>query len=324
MSQPVLLTTTTKSVRIDFQFSPANHIYLYRAKKVRPPQRRRCGRKAHDCRRRGHARSSGRRACANRRQRPLGPEHGAPCGKRHVLVDTLGLLLHAIVHPAGIQDRDGGILLLTTLFGMYPFLQTLFANAGYKGQKFHNTLKTILPHLQTQIVKRSDQAKGLSCCPSTLAWLNRCRRLAKDWENLNRVALAFLRLASIRLMLRKLCTPAWCFRTDSNMLSRSGLTGFIEPTKIEHRRRRTRCGTLGLPVRTRVVQSLRRRELQCRQAETTARGSAWFTSRSLARIFCSACLNKLLAQFQTGGILRAEATRGFAKIVAKLSTVRCR
>ena len=42
----------------------------------------------------------------------------------------------------------------------------------------------------------------------TIAWLNRCRRLARDWENLNRKALAFLRLASIRLMLRKLCNPA--------------------------------------------------------------------------------------------------------------------
>jgi transposase len=58
--------------------------------------------------------------------------HGYDAGKkikgkkRHVLVDTLGLLLHAIVHPADIQDRDGGILLLATLFGMYPFLQTLF------------------------------------------------------------------------------------------------------------------------------------------------------------------------------------------------------
>jgi putative transposase len=42
----------------------------------------------------------------------------------------------------------------------------------------------------------------------TIAWLNRCRRLAKDWENLNHKALTFLRLASIRLMLRKLCNPA--------------------------------------------------------------------------------------------------------------------
>ena len=52
--------------------------------------------------------------------------------KRHILVDTLGLLLHAIVHPADIQDRDGGILLLATLFGMYPFLKKLFADGGYQ------------------------------------------------------------------------------------------------------------------------------------------------------------------------------------------------
>jgi transposase len=71
-----------------------------------------------------------------------------------------------------------------------------------------------LPHLETEIVKRSDQAKGFVVLPKprwiverTIAWLNRCRRLAKDWENLNRKALAFLRLASIRLMLRKLCNP---------------------------------------------------------------------------------------------------------------------
>jgi len=89
----------------------------------------------------------------------------------------------------------------------------LFADAAYQGPQFHDALETILPHLQTQIVKRSDQAKGFVVLPKrwiverTLAWLNRCRRLAKDWENLNRVALAFLRLASIRLMLRKLCNP---------------------------------------------------------------------------------------------------------------------
>jgi hypothetical protein len=53
--------------------------------------------------------------------------------KRHILVDTVGLLLHAMVHPADIQDRDGGVLLLSTLFGMYPFLKKLFADAGYQG-----------------------------------------------------------------------------------------------------------------------------------------------------------------------------------------------
>ena len=92
-------------------------------------------------------------------------------------------------------------------------MQTLFADAGYQGRQFHNALQKILPHLRTQIVKRSDQAKGFVVLPKrwiverTLAWLNRCRRLTKDWENLNRTALAFLRLASIRLMLRKLCNP---------------------------------------------------------------------------------------------------------------------
>ena len=104
-----------------------------------------------------------------------------------------------------MQDRDGGILLLATLFGMYPFLQTLFADAGYQGPKFHNALRTILPHLETQIVKRSDQKRFAVLPPSPGS--TRCRRLAKDWENLNRKALAFLRLASIRLMLRKLCNP---------------------------------------------------------------------------------------------------------------------
>src|ERR1700678_1492323 len=146
--------------------------------------------------------------------------HGYDAGKkikgkkRHILVDTLGLLLHAIVHPADIQDRDGGILLLATMFGLHPFLKKLFADAAYQGPQFHNNLAKLLPYLETEIVRRSDQAKAFIVLPKrwiverTIAWLNRCRRLAKDWENLNRKALAFLRLASIRLMLRKLCNPA--------------------------------------------------------------------------------------------------------------------
>ena len=130
-----------------------------------------------------------------------------------ILVDTLGLLLHAVVHPADIQDRDGGVLLLSTLFGMYPFLAKLFADAGYQGPQFATAVAQILPHLGIEIVKRSDQANGFVVLPMrwvverTLAWLNRCRRLAKDFENLSRTALAFLQLASIRLMLRKLCNP---------------------------------------------------------------------------------------------------------------------
>jgi transposase len=124
-----------------------------------------------------------------------------------------GLLLHAIVHSAGVQDRDGGIWLLATLFGQFPFLAKLFADSAYAGSIFHTALAEVLPNIETEIVKRSDRAKGFVPLPRrwiverTIAWLNRCRRLAKDWENLNRNALAFLKLASIRLMLRKLCNP---------------------------------------------------------------------------------------------------------------------
>ena len=145
--------------------------------------------------------------------------HGYDAGKkingkkRHVLVDTQGLLLHAVVHAADVQDRDGGVLLMSTLFGLFPFLLKLYADSGYQGPKFKAGLKRVCEQVNVEIVKRSDIGKFVVLpkrwiVERTLAWLNRCRRLAKDWENLNRKALAFLRLASIRLMLRKLCNPA--------------------------------------------------------------------------------------------------------------------
>jgi transposase len=103
-------------------------------------------------------------------------------------------------------------------FSFSRYFQTKFpecpSDGGYQGRDFQKALAKILPHLTTEIVKRSDHAKGFVVLPRrwvverTIAWLNRCRRLVKDWENLNRTALAFLRLASIRLMLRKLCNPA--------------------------------------------------------------------------------------------------------------------
>ncbi len=131
--------------------------------------------------------------------------------KRHILVDTVGLLLHAIVHPANIQDRDGAILVLGTLFGRYPFLKKLFADGGYQGPIFEQAQKRVLPNLETEIVKRSDVASGFEVIAKrwvverTFAWFGRCRRLAKDFENLTRTARAFIILASIRLMIRRLC-----------------------------------------------------------------------------------------------------------------------
>jgi transposase len=118
-------------------------------------------------------------------------------------------MLHAIVHAADIQDRDGGALVMATLFGLYPFLLKLYADGGYQGPVFQSAMKSIMAQVDVEIVKRSDQAKGFVLLPKrwvierTLAWLNRCRRLAKDWECLNRKARAFLLLASIRLMVRR-------------------------------------------------------------------------------------------------------------------------
>ena len=122
--------------------------------------------------------------------------------------------MHALVHSADIQDRDGGVLVMATLFGLYPFLLKLYADGGYSGDAFQRAVKRAIVKLDVEIVKRSDATKGFIVLPKrwvverTFAWLNRCRRLARDWECLNRKALAFLRLASIRLMLRKLCNPA--------------------------------------------------------------------------------------------------------------------
>src|SRR5215213_9065530 len=62
--------------------------------------------------------------------------------KRHVLVDTQGLLMQAIVHAADIQDRDGGVLLMGSLFGLYPFLLELYADSGYQGAKFQDGLRS--------------------------------------------------------------------------------------------------------------------------------------------------------------------------------------
>jgi len=79
--------------------------------------------------------------------------------KRHILVDTQGLLLHAIVHAADIQDRDGGVLLMSTMFGAYPFLLKLYADSGYQGPKFQEGLGAVCRQINVEIVKRSDTGK---------------------------------------------------------------------------------------------------------------------------------------------------------------------
>ncbi|GGF05066.1 hypothetical protein GCM10011611_08150 [Aliidongia dinghuensis] len=118
--------------------------------------------------------------------------------------------MQAIVHAADIQDRDGGVLLMSSLFGLFPFLLKLYADSGYHGPKFQQGLARVCRQINVEIVKRSDAGKFVVLpkrwiVERTIGWLNRCRRMAKDCERLNRNGLAFLRWASIRLMVRKLC-----------------------------------------------------------------------------------------------------------------------
>jgi transposase len=126
------------------------------------------------------------------------------------------LILNMVVHPANIQDRDGALLVLDSRTRkLFPFLETIFADSAYGGQKLRRAMADAVWRIE--VVKRSAQAKGFEVIPRrwvverTIAWINRCRRLAKDYENLNRTAIAFIRLASIRLMLRRLaryCYPS--------------------------------------------------------------------------------------------------------------------
>jgi transposase len=117
----------------------------------------------------------------------------------------------AIIHPANLHDRDGGLLLMSSLFGLFPFVEKLFADGGYTGKTFRVGLHKVCPNMRIGIVKRSDKAKGFEVLPKrwiverTIGWLNRRRRLAKDWECLSSRALALVHLASIQLMLRRLC-----------------------------------------------------------------------------------------------------------------------
>jgi transposase len=120
-------------------------------------------------------------------------------------------LLLTIIHAANIQDRDGGILLMATLLKERPLLQILYAGADYQGPNFRHALRRILRKINVKIVKRSDATKGFAVLPKrwvverSIGWFNHCRRLAKDWERLNKNARAFVRWASIRIMLKRLC-----------------------------------------------------------------------------------------------------------------------
>ncbi len=129
--------------------------------------------------------------------------------KRHILTDTGGLLVAVVVHAANIQDRDGAPELLASIRQAFPWLRHLFADGAYSGAKLEAALKKI-GKWNLEIVKRSDTTKGFQLLPRrwvverTLAWLGRCRRLAKDFEQTIESAETWIMIAAVRLLTRRL------------------------------------------------------------------------------------------------------------------------
>lgn len=128
--------------------------------------------------------------------------------KRHILVDTMGLLLRVVVHAANIPDAKGARRLLDRIKERFPRLTHIWADGGYEGDLLE-WARTQLD-VTIEIVKRPDNAFGFEVLPRrwvverTFAWFGRNRGLAKDYEHLPKCHESMVYLASIQLMLRRL------------------------------------------------------------------------------------------------------------------------
>jgi putative transposase len=128
--------------------------------------------------------------------------------KRHVLVDTLGLIIGLVVHAASVQDRDGGKKVIEKVRFHCPRLERIWADAGYAGQ-FESWVEEFAGWT-VDIVRRSDAVSGFAVLPlrwiveRTFGWLNRYRRLSKDYELLPRTSENIIYIAMINLMLHRL------------------------------------------------------------------------------------------------------------------------
>jgi len=130
--------------------------------------------------------------------------------KRHLLVDTLGLILGVHVTPANVTEREGAQGLLARTLAWFTWLRLLWVDGGYCGPAFADWVKSRRPKLEVQVVKRSDDAQGFKVLPRrwvverTFAWLMRHRRLVRDYETTNSSAEAWAFIAMIRIQLRRL------------------------------------------------------------------------------------------------------------------------
>jgi putative transposase len=147
--------------------------------------------------------------------------------KRHLLVDTLGLLLCVVVHAAHIQDRDGAKLLLGKAKGLFPQLRLLWADGGYAG-KLVAWVASVCGWV-LQIVKRSDAVKGWVLLPRrwvverTFGWLSQCRALARDYDYHPETSAALIQVAMVHLMLRRLARRALTLAPAQPLVNCNGI-----------------------------------------------------------------------------------------------------
>ena len=133
--------------------------------------------------------------------------------KRHITVDAQGnllrahvhgALLRAHVHGADIQDRDGAPCLIVDTLESFPTVASIFADGGYAGDKLHCAVLNLEPSPTIEIIRRPNGVAGFVVIARrwvverTLAWLGRCRRLARDWERTVASSHAWWLLAAIR------------------------------------------------------------------------------------------------------------------------------
>jgi putative transposase len=146
-------------------------------------------------------------------------ESGGPCGfdmakkvkgrKRHIVTDTNGSLLAVLVHAANIQDNHGAVPLLKSLGLAFPKLRHIFADRVYRGSKLLDAISE-LGKWSIEIVTRSQSVGTFKAEPKrwvierTFAWLGRNRRLAKDFETTIASAEAWITIASVRVLSRRL------------------------------------------------------------------------------------------------------------------------
>ena len=130
--------------------------------------------------------------------------------KRHLLVDTLGLVLGVAVTAASMTERAGAQVVLGRVLTWFTWLRLLWVDGGYTGPAFAAWVQALRPKLAVEVVKRTDDTTGFKVLPRrwvverTFGWLMHHRRLVRDYENTEVSAEAFIFIAMIRIQLRRL------------------------------------------------------------------------------------------------------------------------